>query len=100
MDGTGWRRELEIQCIDIYIYPPEYFCPMNYYTGEIIIMKNIRLIHHYSESWSSENNQRVNHTMRLLVGRFGKKTGYRMWCIYAFPYRFQRKLHNIGLKER
>lgn len=36
---------------DIYVYPPEYFCPLNFYTGELIITNNTRSIHHYQTSW-------------------------------------------------
>lgn len=40
-----------IQFNDIYIYPPEYFCPINYETREKLITKNTRTIHHYAASW-------------------------------------------------
>ena len=36
---------------DIYIYSPEYFCPKNYYTGELHITANTRSIHHYTSTW-------------------------------------------------
>lgn len=35
----------------VFIYPPEYFCPINYFTGEIQITENTRTIHHYAASW-------------------------------------------------
>lgn len=35
----------------IYFYPPEYFCPINYYTGEQNITPNTHTIHHYAASW-------------------------------------------------
>lgn len=35
----------------IYFYPPEYFCPINYYTGEKNITPNTHTIHHYAASW-------------------------------------------------
>lgn len=37
-----------------WIYPTEFFCPINYWTKECIITKNTRSIHHYSESWKSK----------------------------------------------
>lgn len=40
---------------DIYIYPTDYFCPMNYYTGELKITQNTRSIHHYMASWTNSN---------------------------------------------
>ena len=35
----------------IFFYPPEYFCPINYYTGQKKITENSRTIHHYAASW-------------------------------------------------
>lgn len=95
----GWRRKPNIQCVgNIYIYPPDFFCPKNYYSGKVVITENTRSIHHYSESWLSDKDQRMDHTMRLLIQRFGEKMGYRIWCIYAFPYRCKRKIRNVGVK--
>ena len=36
---------------DIFIYPPEYFCPKNYFTGELHITPATRSIHHYAATW-------------------------------------------------
>ncbi|MCR5573870.1 MAG: glycosyl transferase [Bacteroidaceae bacterium] len=33
------------------IYPPEFFCPYNYFKKEMNITKNTRTIHHYMASW-------------------------------------------------
>lgn len=35
----------------IFFYPPEYFCPINYYTGEKNITSNTYTIHHYAATW-------------------------------------------------
>lgn len=35
----------------INFYPPEYFCPINYYTGEKKVTQNTYTIHHYAASW-------------------------------------------------
>lgn len=40
----------------LFIYPIEYFCPLNYYTGEISITENTRTIHHYMASWVKKQN--------------------------------------------
>ena len=34
-----------------YIYPSEYFCPINVTTGRIHVEKNTRTIHHYAGTW-------------------------------------------------
>lgn len=38
-------------CEGIYIYPDDYFDPMNYYTGDVTITENTRSIHRYAASW-------------------------------------------------
>ncbi len=35
----------------IYIYPPDYFSPINYNTGKTNITQNTYTIHHYAASW-------------------------------------------------
>lgn len=35
----------------IHVYPPEYFCPINYHTGKKNITQNTYTIHHYAASW-------------------------------------------------
>lgn len=36
---------------EIHIYPPEYFGPKNYHTGEEKITENTYTVHHYAASW-------------------------------------------------
>ncbi len=38
-------------CEGVYIYPDEYFDPMNFYTREVTITDNTRSIHLYAASW-------------------------------------------------
>ena len=40
---------------DLYIYYPEYFCPLNHHTNKLLITKNTRTIHHYTASWHSKS---------------------------------------------
>lgn len=40
---------------EIYIYPPEFFCPKNYFTGELTITPNTRSIHHYAATWTNQH---------------------------------------------
>lgn len=37
----------------ITVYPPEYFCPLDYATGKLNITSNTRSIHWYTASWQS-----------------------------------------------
>ena len=45
--GTGMVEIVE----GVRIYPPEFFCPMDYLTGEMKITENTRSIHHFDGSW-------------------------------------------------
>ena len=43
----------------IRIYPAEYFCPLDFYTGKMIITENTRSIHHYTASWYNKTQNRI-----------------------------------------
>lgn len=48
----GLRNVNEVQQVaGIWIYPKEYFCPMNYRTNAMELTENTRSIHHYAASW-------------------------------------------------
>ena len=49
---NGMRNVPGIQQVDdVWIYPSEYFCPINVTTGRIHVEKNTRTIHHYAGTW-------------------------------------------------
>lgn len=53
---NGLKAEKGIQKVeDIWIYPREYFCPINVTTNHLTITKNTRTIHHYAGSWINES---------------------------------------------
>jgi mannosyltransferase OCH1-like enzyme len=61
----GLKVTNEIQCIDgVYIYPKEYFCPLNYTIMKLDITKNTRSIHLYSGTWQTPVRQWVFNKMR------------------------------------
>lgn len=48
----GFKRKNELQFIDgIYIYPNDFFNPMNDYTGKVNITPNTHSIHYFAKSW-------------------------------------------------
>lgn len=54
----GLKNNNEVQFVaGIYIYPKDYFCPMDYVSGELKITDNTYSIHHYSASWHSEKEK-------------------------------------------
>ena len=50
---------------DLLIYPIEYFCPLNYYTGKLNVTDNTRTIHHYMASWVKKRNRLQGIIQRL-----------------------------------
>lgn len=53
----------------IFIYPPEYFCPKNFRTGELCLTENTRSIHHYTASWLNTKESKWNN-MELWIGKY------------------------------
>lgn len=48
----GLKNVNEVQRVaDIWVYPKDYFCPIDLDTGEIVLTKNSYSIHHYLGSW-------------------------------------------------
>ena len=60
LKGHGYLGNNEVEQIaGMVIYPPEYFCPKNYYTGELNITSNTYSIHHYSATWYSKKELKM-----------------------------------------
>lgn len=69
----GLKDSDEIQCVEgVYIYPKEFFQPMDRDTGIIHIGENTVSIHHYSASWCKKGNRFRGKIYQLLYRIFGK----------------------------
>lgn len=65
--GLGLSTDLGIQNIqDIWIYPSEYFCPINVITNRIHVEKETRTIHHYAGTWM-DRKFTWNHRIKKIV---------------------------------
>lgn len=53
------------------VFPTDYFCPMNQYTGKIEITDRTYSIHHYFDSWDSPVDQK-RRKLRMKYSKFGK----------------------------
>lgn len=68
----GLMPRNEVQNINgLMVFPTEYFCPVNQYTGEKNITSNTYSIHHYSGSWYSPADQE-RRELRQKYSRYGK----------------------------
>lgn len=73
LESYGLKKEDDIQCVcGIWIYPKDYFCPMDYETSECIYTDNTRTIHHYAASWISAKVKYIN-ILRACIGEGGLK---------------------------
>ena len=62
------------KCAGVIIYPKEYFCPLDYLTGECFITQNTYTIHHYSASWHTKGQKMFQKIAKLI----GKNTAHRL----------------------
>lgn len=69
LENHGRLADQEVNRVDdINIYPPEYFCPLNYYTGELRITENTRSIHHYTASWLNQEEKKIQEIKQKAAG--------------------------------
>lgn len=89
----GLKDKKGIQYLEnMIIYPKEYFCPLDYYTGELKIKKNTYSIHHYSASWQSEYERELHIRTRKWSKVFGTSVAYNVCMTYD-------DIKNKGIKE-
>lgn len=62
--------------VGVNIYPPEYFCPLNFYTGRMCITENTRSIHYYTASWFSKEQKKI-----ISIRKRFASHPYLAWCM-------------------
>ncbi len=93
----GFQGEGSIEYINgVYIYPPEYFCPINYMTGEATFTENTRSIHHFSASWHSGLEELIVKIERCSKGTDSAE--YRLRRIVSLPFRIANKYKQKGIQ--
>ena len=68
----GLQEKSGVQYVaGVYIYPSEYFCPINITSKKLHITKNTYTIHHYMASWTNKNIRwYIKHCIRSLMPEF------------------------------
>lgn len=91
--SKGFIEKDEFQEIDgIKIYPTDYFCPLDYYTGIMRLTENTVCIHHYGMSWQSEFDKRMKKLERKYRLALGNRIGYFLFRVHRFTVkRLKRK---------
>lgn len=71
----GLRNTADIQQVaGVWVYPKEYFCPIDYNTKECRITERTYSIHHYAESWHGRRQKLYKLACKLI----GKKNAQRI----------------------
>lgn len=80
----GMKLKNEIQNIEgMTVFPTDYFCPMNQYTGKISMTTNTYSIHHYSASWMNEADQE-RRLLRTKYSKYGKLISEILSTVIAY----------------
>ena len=70
----GLRNLNKIQkCAEIWIYPKEYFCPIDYVSNKRNETPNTRTVHHYAGTWTSSKQKLYLFIRRWLGESFAKR---------------------------
>ena len=86
-----WRTKL------VTVYPAEYFCPIDYVTGEKYITNLTKSIHHYSASWHNKEEEKIHKIQEKCIKVLGIDRGKKVSRILDFPYRIKLKYKKLGL---
>ena len=73
------------QCAGVYIYPKEYFCPLDYRTGKLNVTTNTYTIHHYMASWITKS-QRIYKTIENIIG---EKAAHKISAVLKYVKLFK-----------
>lgn len=93
----GLKQKAEIQCIEnIYIYPKEYFCPIDEATGIMNITDNTYSIHHYAATWRSESQKKRHKLAQKFRRYFDGKVGN--WIVNSLLWKVGVDIHRYGIK--
>lgn len=92
--GVSIKNELGY-CEEIAIYPVDYFCPMEYVTGEINITSNTRTIHHYTASWISPTVKKIIRWKNICKTKYGRILGSMIAFIITLPLKIKNKFEQV-----
>lgn len=64
--GLKYTGEVQ-KCDEVWIYPKEYFCPLDFDTGKLTITEKSYSIHQYSATWLSKK-EKLKKKVSILLG--------------------------------
>ena len=78
----------------VVVFPPQYFCPIDYQTERINIQECTVSIHHFSASWHTELEERIYKVRKKFTRKYGKN-GDKLALIICIPLRIVNKIKTI-----
>jgi len=91
----GLKDVEQIQTVGgFWIYPPDYFCPLNYRTNRMKKTKNTRAIHWYDGSWFTER-QRTEIAQMVKRERIDRRRAYIRKLLGQTVYDRLKKIKNL-----
>ncbi|WP_026519117.1 glycosyltransferase family 32 protein [Butyrivibrio sp. FCS006] len=73
LDGS--RQQVD----GVEVFPVDYFCPLDYDTGRLMVTDNTFSIHHFDSSWQGKNAAIYNKFRQRLNRMFGVERGKKMF---------------------
>lgn len=99
LEKHGLTNSTEPKCVeDIWIYPWEYFCPMDYVTGDLSVSDNTYSIHHYSATWLNKEEILEKQVVEKIAKRFNGRIAVLCGRVYSFPFRVRKKIQQKGFR--
>lgn len=97
LEQLGLKRDGTMQVIrGTTIFPQDYFCPQDFYTGNLKLTENTYSIHRYQASWHDEQGKAQYRLTRKLCKVLPKKTAAK---VSAFITTWKYKGFNVALKK-
>ena len=83
---------------NVHVYPSDYFCPIDFRTGELNLTKNSFSIHHFSTSWMDKANKNL-HQLRIdYKNKYGASKGKIVYILYLVFHFYTVCIKNFGWK--
>lgn len=89
-DGKNEIKEIK----EVYFYPPEYFCPLDYTTGNLTITENTYSIHHYMATWQTKVEEKIIKICQKYAAQ--GKSGCLAEKLQTLPLRIKNKMDCLG----
>lgn len=76
----------------VVFYPYDYFCPKDWFSGEIKITDNTVTIHHFSGSWHTDKEKKRNKLRHQFIQKYGTIEGNKRYNKYLHRWDFTKWL--------